>query len=441
MANETIIQKWLDMGGTEWQNDTQHRIYFNGLALRKLYGLYTEGEKTISEEQTLEYKEHFKAAYLPAYPETAYLKGVSIVPEEAFTLLLSRPYFDVNTERFYDLEADISDGVTGGDPLLAKCLSIGGREWEANENHRVYFGERALKELYGLKTEGERQLSDEGIEKYKTDYNTKFLPKFPETATLGGHPIDAQAAFELLLSRPYLDISSGSFVGLKAPLSERMEYSAAEQLKSMMAEAATHGALPWDRALGSKNTKEVPFNPVTGEKYYGNNLVAAVLHMQAIGSKDPRYVKAENLKPEQIKDNAAALKVCYRVKDEKSGEYALKTEELYNAAQLLDVPEYRPTRDFHRDSIITAAQSNEPKGQMINNMAAYIAALKTGRGYEPAQPALKTEDYSFLAKQSVRGMFSLLNEANQRGSSLMHGMRNSRESVKEQQVEAVAMEM
>ena len=439
MANEALIQKWLEMGGTEWQNDNQHRIYFNGLALRKLYGLYTEGEKSISEEQAMDYKEHYKTSFLPPYPETAYLKGVPIVPEEAFGLLLSRPYFDVETERFYGLEADISDGITGGNPLLAKCLSIGGREWMANENHRVYFGERALKDLYGMKTEGERQLSDEGVERYKVDYNTKFLPKFPETATLGGHPIDAQAAFELLLSRPYLDVQTGSFVGLKAPLSQRMEYSSAEQMKSMLAEAASQGSLPWDRALGSKNTKEVPFNPMTGESYYGNNLVATVLHMQAIGSKDPRYVKAEDVKPEQIKENAASLKVCYRVKDEKSGEYTLKTEDLYNASQLMDVPEYRPTRAFNRENILTAAQSNEPKGQMINNIAAYLAALKTGKGYEPAQPALKTEDYLFLAKQSTRGMFALLHEANQKGSSLMHGMRNSRENVREQQPAAMEM--
>lgn len=426
MANDALNEKWTQAGGTPWQNENQNRVYFNGLALRKLYGLYTEGEQPLSEEQAAKYKETYHAAYLPAYPEKAYLKGVPVVPEEAFKLLLSRPYFDVETERFYGLEADIADSFVGGSPLLAKCLSIGGREWITNDSHRVYFGEAAMKELYGMKTEGSRQLSDEGIEKYKSEYNTKFLPKFPESATLGGRPLEAQAAFELLLSRPYLDVKTGSFIGLAAPLAERMAYSAAEQLKSMLAEGAARGNLPWDRALDSKNKLETPFNATSKDGYSGSNLVAAALHMQAIGSNDPRYVNAEYLKPENIKDNASVLKVSYRVHDEKTGEYSLRTEELYNARQLEDYREYQTIRQFSRDTIITAGQSNDPKGQMINNMAAYIAALKTGRGYEPAQPGLSTEEYAFLAKQGTRGMFALIHEANEKGRDLMRGMGSSR---------------
>ncbi|GHT78450.1 hypothetical protein FACS1894130_05040 [Spirochaetia bacterium] len=43
-----------------------------------------------------------------------------------------------------------------------------------------------------------------------------------------------------------------------------------------------------------------------------------------------------------LKDDATALKVCYRVNGA-NGEYELKEETLYNASQIEEAPAYTPT--------------------------------------------------------------------------------------------------
>jgi hypothetical protein len=413
MAQKENAEKWIDIGGTEWADEEKgkHRIYFNGLALRKLYGLFTEGETPLTETQTARYKIEYGAEYLPALPETATLNGKPVEPMEAFKLLLSKPYFDRDTGRFMDLAADISERCANGNPLLAKCLSIGGKEWFSEDKHRVYFSGKALKELYGLQTEGERTISEEGIEQYKKEFHTQFLPPFPETAKLAGKEIDAEEAFHLMLSRPCFDVGAGNFTGLQAPLSDRMVFTAADQLKAMMAEAAEKDRLPWAGELTPDTGQEPPYNPVTGERFTGNNLIAAVLHMRAIGSKDPRYVREEDLKSAELKNDSIALKVCYRVKNEQE-QYVAKTETLYNAAHIQGAPERSHVPPGKGEEVIAAAPGQTADGQMINNMAAYFGALVNGRSYAPCFSGFDQDGKSVIQSKSAQGLFSLLHKAN-----------------------------
>ncbi|GMO42245.1 MAG: hypothetical protein Ta2F_18230 [Termitinemataceae bacterium] len=457
------LSKWLFRGGTEWDNDgkvgynpdvpieKKHRVYFNGMALINLYGIRTNGIKELTLEENEKYEKQYRTEYLPNFPLEAKQFGKNIEPAAAFAMLCSKPYFDVITGKFVGLE-----GKTFDESRIEKYTALGGREWKNDTDfkHRIYFNGAALKNILGMETKGNVELSSEESAKFKEQYNVKFLPVFPAEATLCGEPIAPQDAFEILLSKPYYDVHRASMIGLVTETLEQhvaknidkdlspearekletlianyettieygiskletikeiqvqKEMTAPQQLKYLLEKDFENGILPWQK---ENEPREPVYNPVTGEILGGNNFIAAALHMENIHSDDPRYVRQEDINNTSLKETATPLKVCYRTQDAQ-GEYQFKTETLYNAKDIKNAPQYiKP--ETTETSFIASQKADTPQEQFGNDMSAFMTAIQTGKGFKPSITTFTKEDYSFIKSETTTNLFSAIHQADKK---------------------------
>jgi hypothetical protein len=225
----------------------------------------------------------------------------------------------------------------------------------------------------------------------------------------------------------------------KTEIVDELETPEKEMVSSFI-EAVKNGDAPWQKEQKA-GCPEVPFNPVSGEVYQRNNLIAITLHQLKIKSGDPRYLKAEDIEKYNnvLKDDAIPIKLLFRTAD-KNGEYVLKTETLYNAGDIIDAPKYTAEIKANIEDCITAKPARTAEEQMLNEMAAFMAALDSGSSYKPAATQFKSEDYGFIDELTANKVFSMIQNAD----SLKHcyikedDLSENRKDFSEQKTRAAA---
>jgi hypothetical protein len=185
------------------------------------------------------------------------------------------------------------------------------------------------------------------------------------------------------------------------------EEKAKDQVEKMFHEAAATGKFPWNEQIDGKVT-ETLFNPVTGEYFTGNNLIAALLHKSKINSPDPRYLSRDEIEQSgrALNDNAAPLILCYRTKDN-SGEYQIKTETVYNARDVANTPAYTPVSNFYPSAYLKAETKTTAGSQLLEDMAVFMAEAKSGRAYKPAGSQFTKDDYHFARSLNANEIFAI----------------------------------
>jgi hypothetical protein len=479
-------------GAAEFRTaDGEHRLYFDFSAKKKLFGLAAYGAQELSPEKTSELRSLYHSDKLPDFPEKAFHNGKSISPDKAFKILCSNPYYDMNRKKLIDLPQDTQ---TRADFLKQRSLDMGGKEY-ANEDkglHRIYFqSATAVKNLYGLETKGKAELSAEqhSEAQKKFPYN-KFLPNMPESATLRGEPVEPQRAFDLLASQPYFDVNTGRFetfsnektfdkfisdefakkgvteerrtelfdmatkhdkhiaVSVKEAATfaaqSRMEVplkdmTPAQQMKAFLTSAVEKNKVPWEQKLDA-SAAVTPLNCVTGNEFARSNLVAASLHMAHINSNDPRYLTENEIQKNNlmVDDNAVPLKIAYRVQA-KDGSYQSKVTTYFNAKDVAGIPELKLPESINKLSPpITPERAASANDRIAGNMTAYIAALSSNRGFQPATSGIAKEDYKSFSSLPMKDLFQKINEAASKAAELS-------QAPKENQIErgkqAAGMEM
>ncbi|WP_413906945.1 hypothetical protein, partial [Candidatus Endomicrobiellum trichonymphae] len=123
-AYQTDIEKYVLLGGKEWKKKDEYRIYFNGTALKMLYGLDTKGEVKLANNLLEDYRKIYKNTMFPKFPKEATLDGKNIDPAKAFELLLSRPYYDVINKKFIGLKANVSQEYAITKATLENTASV-----------------------------------------------------------------------------------------------------------------------------------------------------------------------------------------------------------------------------------------------------------------------------------------------------------------------------
>jgi hypothetical protein len=321
----------------------------------------------------------------------------------------------------------------------------------------------------------------------KFPYN-KFLPNMPESATLRGEPVEPQRAFDLLASQPYFDVNTGRFetfsnektfdkfisdeFGKKGVTEEcraelfdmaakhdkhiaasvkeaatfaaqsRMEVplkdmTPAQQMKAFLSSAIENNKVPWEQ----NHLDFAPYNFVTGREFSRSNLIAASLHMAHINSNDLRYLTENEIRDIDglmVDDKAVPLKIAYRVQD-KNGEYKSKVTTYFNGKDIAGLPPLKLPKSINELSppVIPerAANAND---RIAGNMTAYIAALSSNRGFQPATSGIVKEDYKSFSSLPMKDLFQKINEAASKATELS-------QAPKENQIErgrqAAGMEM
>jgi hypothetical protein len=214
------------------------------------------------------------------------------------------------------------------------------------------------------------------------------------------------------------------------------EVTAGNQLEKMFREAAASGKFPWNDQVDGKIT-ETPFNPVTGEYFTGNNLIAAALHKSKINSADPRYLSRDEIEQSgyTLKDEAEPLTLCYRTNDG-NGEYFVKTETVYNAGDVVNAPPYRPVSAMYPGACIRGEVKTSAASQLVEDMAAFMAAAKCGGTYVPAVSQFTKDDYHFARSLNADQLFTVIQRAEDLSGRLL-----KRETAKESETEKRAVGM
>jgi thymidylate kinase len=457
---------------TEWRTDKgEHRLYFNFTAKKHLYGLSTYGKQELSPEKSAEYQTRFNSTKLIDFPEKAFQNGKPLSPEKAFEILYSNPYYDMNQKKLIGLLPDVQ---TRADYLKQRSLDMGGKEYVNEEKgmHRIYFQTpTAIKNLYGIETQGKTDLSPEQLAEQQAKFPyVKFLPNMPESANLRGEPIEPQRAFDMLASRPYFDVKSGKFElfskedtfdmfvnkefnkkdvtetrraellviaakhdrQIKDTVNEaavfaakmNMELSAkdmnpAQQLKVFLQSAVENNNVPWEKEFGA-STAFAPHNSDTGNVFAKTNLIAASLHMAHIGSNDPRYLTEDKIQKYGLMtdENAVPLKIAYRTKA-KDGTYQNKITSYFNAKDVAGMPPLTLPKSINELSPpLTPDRSANPTEQISANMAGFIAALSSNRGFQPASSGINQEDYKNFSALPVNDLFAKIHGASVKAAEL-----------------------
>ncbi|MDR1363997.1 MAG: DEAD/DEAH box helicase family protein, partial [Spirochaetaceae bacterium] len=470
---DTAAKYHAEHGASEWRSpDGGLRLYFNFAAKKNLYGLSTYSQTDLSPEKTVEYRRLYRSAKLPQFPEKALQNGRPVSPEKAFEILCSTPYYDVNQKKMFGLLPDVQTKI---DYLKQRSLDMGGKEYiDADKGrHRIYFqSPTAVKNLYGLETKGKTVLNEEKEAAMRKKFPfVKYLPVMPEAASLRGEPVDPQRAFDMLASRPYFDVNSGKFelfskektfdmffekefnkdgvsderrselLGLSAEHDARVkinvkeaavfaaemktapslkDMSQAQQLKVFFQSAVENNNAPWDRQFGA-SAAFPPFNFESGRNFSRSNLVSASLHMAHIGSKDPRYLTEDKIQKAglAVDDNAAPLKIAYRVQD-RDGSYKSKTTVYYNAKNIAGLPPLVLPKSINELSSqpIAPERAANANDQITNNIAGFIAAMSSNRAFQPLASGVKQENYKELLAAPVSDLFSKINAASSKAAEL-----------------------
>jgi hypothetical protein len=165
-------------GATEFRTDDgEHRLYFDFSAKKKLYGLAVQGSQELPPEKIAEYRRSYHSAKLSDFPEKAFHNGKPISPDKAFDMLCSNLYYDMNRKKMIGLLPYVQ---TRAGYLKQRSLDMGGKEY-VNEDkglHRIYFqSATAVKNLYGLETNGKAELSaEQQSEAQKNSLTTNSFP-------------------------------------------------------------------------------------------------------------------------------------------------------------------------------------------------------------------------------------------------------------------------
>ncbi|GHU41752.1 hypothetical protein FACS1894190_10230 [Spirochaetia bacterium] len=448
-------EQWIFRGGNEFRKDNIHRIYFDFKGVKDLYGLKTYGEKKLTPGEMFEYKTKYHSNFLPKFPAKAWHNDKQIDPKAAFDMLCSRPYYDIKADKMEGLVAETRDEYQ-----RRKFLALGGKEYIDEKKYidRVYLNGASLKRFYGLETTGKVELSAEQIASIKethklSDKDVEYLPAMPKSATLYGKPVESEKAFELMLSRPYYDVHRNTFVNCETDPVElyiakqylnnrdmgaeektRLEKLSKDylkmvdgrmnstekqldvknmshigQLESLLKEAVKNDSVPWQKPLEAG--ARAPHNPVKGYPFTGTNLIATTLHMESIGSNDPRYLEEKALAGFNLKPDAIPLRVGYRITDE-NGEYKSLTKDFYNARDIENAPGYkRPSPDAGTEPVV-AKPGNTAREQFKNDMAGFMQALKSGAAFEPKTENFAKEDYAFVSAMPVSELLGTVQAAN-----------------------------
>ncbi|GMO25894.1 MAG: hypothetical protein Ta2B_05710 [Termitinemataceae bacterium] len=443
--------KYEAMGANYYGTDFTQRMAFNFRAIQNLHDVKTKGLRDLTPEESFAYKQQYNSKFLPKMPLEAWQFGKPIEPQKAFELLCSGVYFDLKENKFVNLK-----GVTLEQHNIEKyALGIGGREYRNEETfaHRIYFTPEGKKTLFGLETTGTVELTPEEQEQYKTAFNTKFLPAFPEEATMHGEKIDPKKAFELMNAKVFYDVHKDKMSGmpkgtqtfvswantqkqnLELPKEQRQviadklaaydmriktnitnaknaivrdadleqntaqqnnfaktEMTPAQQLHSLMKEAVQKDNVPWQKDFKA-GERQIPHDAVNTKPLLGNNLYASVLHMESIGSKDPRYFEDRDVPKTLLKENANPLKLSFTKKDKETGKIISETKTFYNAADINKCPPYEKTVVAKTENDIVSERGFNAKDQFTKDMASFAMAIKSDRGFVSQSGAFTKTEY------------------------------------------------
>jgi len=170
------------------------------------------------------------------------------------------------------------------------------------------------------------------------------------------------------------------------------------EIRSMLLKTIEDDKMPFIRRAAFVY-KEPPFDGKTEELFTKNNLVAAALHMALIGTKDPRYYKAEEIKSGfELDKDAVPVTMAYRQTND-NGNYGEKFEVYYNAGQIKGIEPYKEPEYSGNDRVEKPGPKNNPIQQLQENIINWEVALGERGIYDPHNKyEFSKEDYTRAVK-------------------------------------------
>ncbi|GMO55635.1 MAG: hypothetical protein Ta2C_10690 [Candidatus Endomicrobiellum trichonymphae] len=371
--DKTLIQHNIEMykyglGGREFVDNEKfvHHVYLNSNGIKNIYGLETKGKIELTPDQEAALKEKYNKKYLPVFPAAATLRGVSIDPQKAFDMINQNIYYDVHNGKLNNL-------VKGEQTLLG---------W-ANDQ----------------KKNPDLSAADKlNIDSCIFSYNMKIESNI------------INAKNDLVR-----DSDMNQTTAAAQPAQRTEELTPEAQLESLIKNAIENDKVPWQKPFAA-GERDIPHNPIRDTEYSGtlkdNNLIAAVLHMENIGSKDPRYVCAEDFDKSMLKENAVPLKLAVMVKDKTTGKLETVTKTFYNGKDIDGIKEYvkKPAEKTINDVI--SRQGGSAKEQFTNDMAGFVEALKNQTGFVSKADRFNKTDYDVIKSADFNTVINICRSVN-----------------------------
>jgi len=277
----------------------------------------------------------------------------------------------------------IRSSVAGNEKTPEKVLRNLADDETWGVRHSVVGNKRTpkdvLEKMKGDESETVRYVVGKALEELNKDHSLKT-------------PLEAEGQFAA-------NVSDNSFAGQSKSESVEQEIKDKNphiaQIRDMFIKTLEADKMPFNKEIKDGET-EIPYevsNQVF-QMFERSNVVAAALHMAAIGSNDPRYYSEEYVKKrDELKEGALPLKTVWRMKDGNC-EYKEQTQNYYNASELKVIDIYhKPEAVSNAGEVVEAKRREAPETQLEENMIKWQVAAAKGRSYKPPKTEFTNQDY------------------------------------------------